>query len=74
MKAKFKKDNPWTGAVGNVHLVAGGRTKREAIKRLRKMFADHGLPTIKGTWGTGAPTLDPAFVDVLTNVHPVRSK
>lgn len=46
MKAKYKCDQKWTGTVGQTAFTVLGRTKREAVKRLRRMFAENGIPTI----------------------------
>jgi hypothetical protein len=46
MKAKYKNWIDYEGRVGNTRMRAKGRTKREAIKRLRTMFANAGHPTM----------------------------
>jgi hypothetical protein len=49
LKRKYCKDNQYLGVViyngKTVQLKSSGKTKREAIIRLRKMFADIGFPT-----------------------------
>jgi hypothetical protein len=45
LKRKFQAGNPYIGTVGGTTLRATGRTKREAVVRLRRMFASAGLPT-----------------------------
>ncbi len=64
---KHTKDNLYTGTVGNVTILSSGRTKREAIKRLRKLFAAQGVPTLLNTLEQGdhPSTTVPAYVDRL---------
>ena len=38
LKRKYSKDQVFIGTVGNKSIMAGGRTKREAEKRLRRLF------------------------------------
>jgi hypothetical protein len=43
---KHTQSNQYIGRVGGRVLQAGGRTKREAVKRLRLAFARIGVQTI----------------------------
>lgn len=45
LKAKYIIPQDFEGRVNSVTLRAKGRNKREAEKRLRKLFAERGLPT-----------------------------
>lgn len=46
LKRKYMKPMIFDGTVGSMTLSAWGRTKREAVKRLRKKFAERGIYTI----------------------------
>lgn len=43
---KFFAGNKYQGTVGNKSLIVFGRTKREAVKRMRKAFLELGMPTM----------------------------
>ncbi len=45
LAAKYKPSVMYYGRVGELQLRAEGRTKREAVKRLRKEFAKSGVST-----------------------------
>lgn len=45
LKCKFKGETLYQATVQGVTLQASGRMKREATKRLRKKFLDHGIST-----------------------------
>lgn len=45
LKRKFSLPNMFVGTVNGQSLEAPGRTKREATKRLRKMFNRQGIAT-----------------------------
>ena len=51
-KRKYTMDQQFVGTVGAKSIMAGGRTKREAEKRLRRMFASELPPTLHGSIGT----------------------
>src|SRR5579864_9554059 len=51
LKRKYTKPSPYIGVVGGTQIRAEGRTKREAVKRLRRAFLNQGIQTIPdGHW------------------------
>jgi hypothetical protein len=68
---KFIAGNNYQGTVGGTTLTAIGRTKREAVVRLRRMFANIGIPT--------QPTplvdlLDVTSAPIVKAVAPVKAR
>lgn len=57
LKCKFKGETIYQATLQGITLQASGRMKREAVKRLRKKFLDHGISTqpsmIKDLLGDG---------------------
>jgi hypothetical protein len=45
LKMKFMTPSNYKGTVRTISIIAQGRKKREAVKRLRKIFARRGIPT-----------------------------
>jgi hypothetical protein len=45
LKRKFCQDNVYQGRVGDKVIIKGGRTRREATKRLRIAFSRLGVQT-----------------------------
>ncbi len=45
LKRKYCRDNNYQGRVGDKVIIQGGRTRREATKRLRIAFSRWGVQT-----------------------------
>lgn len=62
MKRKFTSPSKYFGQVRDTRILAEGRTKREAVKRLRIAFSNQGIQTIPD-----------GQTDLLTVHHAVRT-
>ena len=62
MERKFTRSHTYQGLVGGLALTAEGRTKREAEKRLRTLFANAGRPTVN----RNPEDMELAYTDLLS--------
>ncbi len=69
---KFCRPSLFEGVVNGRAMRAEGRTKREATKRLRTMFALSGMPTLVRTEPSGDGS-GPAYVERLSVRGPLSN-